>query len=119
MRAATASVYRLPLLNVYGRYDNDIERMERVIPLFIRRIGSDEPITIYGPEKVLDFTYVDSGSLEGIVKGIYALNEGRVVNHTINLAYGQGNSLIKMTGLVSRRSARSPLSQLSRRRWAR
>ena len=26
--------------NVYGRYDNDIERMERVIPLFIRRIGA-------------------------------------------------------------------------------
>jgi UDP-glucose 4-epimerase len=36
--------------NVYGRYDNDIERMERVIPLFIRRVARDEPITIYGPE---------------------------------------------------------------------
>jgi UDP-glucuronate 4-epimerase len=32
--------------NVYGRFDNDIGRMERVIPLFIRRIANDEPITI-------------------------------------------------------------------------
>ena len=45
--------------NVYGRYDVDIERMERVIPLFIRRIARGEPITIYGERKVLDFTYVD------------------------------------------------------------
>ncbi|HRO25749.1 MAG TPA: NAD-dependent epimerase/dehydratase family protein, partial [Promineifilum sp.] len=34
--------------NVYGRYDVDIERMERVIPLFIRKIARGEPITVYG-----------------------------------------------------------------------
>lgn len=38
--------------NVYGRYDIDIERMERVIPLFIRKIARDEPITVYGEKKV-------------------------------------------------------------------
>ena len=37
-----AKCYDLPYLvfrvsNVYGRYDNDLERMERVIPLFIDR----------------------------------------------------------------------------------
>ncbi len=50
-------VYRFS--NVYGRYDNDLERMERVIPLFIKKIRNHEPITIYGSDKVLDFTYVD------------------------------------------------------------
>ncbi|MFQ5617240.1 MAG: NAD-dependent epimerase/dehydratase family protein, partial [Anaerolineales bacterium] len=41
--------------NVYGRYDNDIERMERVIPLFVHKINNREQITIYGQDKVLDF----------------------------------------------------------------
>src|SRR5215204_4078621 len=85
--------------NVYGRYDNDIERMERVIPLFIRRIQADQPITIYGENKVLDFTYVDD-CVSGIISGIYALHEGKVENQTINLAYGKGNTLIKMAQLI-------------------
>jgi nucleoside-diphosphate-sugar epimerase len=81
--------------NVYGRFDNDIERMERVIPLFIRKIHRGEPITIYGKEKMLDFTYVDD-CINGVVRGIEVLLDGTEVNHTINLAYGQGNSLITM-----------------------
>jgi len=85
--------------NVYGRYDNDIERMERVIPLFIRRIARDEPITVYGPEKVLDFTYIDD-CIEGIVRGIEALCARRVTNQTINLAFGEGNTLVHMAELI-------------------
>ena len=34
--------------NVYGRYDNDLHRMVRVIPLFIHSMLRNEPITIYG-----------------------------------------------------------------------
>src|SRR3712207_5504304 len=93
--------------NVYGRYDNDLERMERVIPLFIKRIANDEPITIYGENKVLDFTYVDD-CVSGIVAGIHALHEGRVENQTINLAYGQGNTLIKMAQLVGKALGKQP-----------
>ncbi len=97
--------YDLPYLvfrfsNVYGRYDNDIGRMVRVIPLFVQRISQGLPITVYGPEKVLDFTYVDD-CVEGICSGIAALASGRVKNETINLAYGQGNTLIRMAQLVS------------------
>ena len=85
--------------NVYGRYDNDIERMERVIPLFVRKIGRGEPITVYGKEKVLDFTYVDD-CIEGIARGIELLVSGRDANHTINLAFGQGNSLVAMAEYI-------------------
>lgn len=85
--------------NVYGRYDNDIERMERVIPLFIRKIGRQEPITIYGQEKVLDFTYVDD-CIDGVYRGMEMLVSGRDANHTINLAYGQGNSLVTMAEYI-------------------
>src|SRR5436190_6421542 len=93
--------------NVYGRYDNDIERMERVIPLFIKRISQDEPITIYGENKVLDFTYVDD-CISGIASGVYALHEGRVENQTINLAYGHGNTLIKMAQYIGEAVGKEP-----------
>ena len=33
--------------------------MERVTPLFIRDVALGRPITIFGKEKVLDFTWVD------------------------------------------------------------
>ena len=97
--------YDLPYLvfrfsNVYGRYDDDIERLERVVPLFIRRIVRGEPITVYGKDKVLDFTYVDD-CVDGILRGIDALVAGRVINQTINLAYGQGNTLQDLVNIIS------------------
>jgi len=85
--------------NVYGRYDNDIDRMERVIPLFIRKISHQEPIIVFGKEKILDFTYVDD-CVDGIYRGIQLLLSGRDANQTINLAYGQGNSLGAMAGYI-------------------
>jgi UDP-glucose 4-epimerase len=85
--------------NVYGRYDIDIERMERVIPLFMRKIKNGETITIFGKEKVLDFTYIDD-CVAGIVNGVHVLAERKDANQTINLAYGQGNSLAAMAGYI-------------------
>lgn len=99
-----AQCYEMPYLvfrfsNVYGRYDNDIERMERVIPLFIRKIGRGEQVTIYGEDKTLDFTYVDD-CVDGIFRGIDLLVSRRGKNHTINLAYGQGATLIAMAKCI-------------------
>src|SRR5207253_8992660 len=92
---AYARCYDLPYLvfrfsNVYGRFDNDLHRMVRVLPLWIHKLARSEPITVYGEDKTLDFTYVDD-CIEGITRGIEALAAGRVANGTINLAYGQGN----------------------------
>lgn len=86
--------------NVYGRYDNDLHRMTRVLPLFIHRTMRGEPVTIYGPEKVLDFTYVDD-CVDGIARGIEAIASGRVQNETINLAYGEGNTLVRAAELIA------------------
>ena len=104
--------YDLPFLvfrfsNVYGRYDNDIERMERVIPLFIRMIDAGEPIVVYGKEKVLDFTFVDDCS-DGIIRGIDALATGKVSGQTINLAYGHGSTLVDVVNIVSLAVGRKP-----------
>jgi len=104
--------YSLPYLvfrfsNVYGRYDNDIDRLERVIPLFIDRIERGESIIVYGKEKVLDFTYVDD-AVSGILAGIDALVERRVVGQTINLAYGHGSTLVDMVNIVSLALGKKP-----------
>lgn len=99
-----AKCYGLPHLvfrfsNVYGRFDNDLARMERVTPLFVRKIAAGEPITVFGRNKMLDFTYVDD-CVAGLVAGIDALTSRRVVNQTINLAYGQGQTLYDLVSLI-------------------
>jgi len=100
-----ARCYALPYLvfrfsNVYGRYDNDLWRMDRVLPLWMHQLSRDEPITIFGGEKkVLDFTYIDD-CVEGIARGIYALASGEARNQTINLAYGEGNTLLRAATLI-------------------
>ena len=100
-----ARCYGLPYVvfrfsNVYGRFDNDLHRMVRVIPLFVHRLSRGEPITVYGREKTLDFTYVED-CVDGIARGVEALVERRVVNETINLAFGEGNTLVRMAELIA------------------
>ena len=49
---------------------------------------------------MLDFTYIDD-CVDGIARGVYALAEGRVTNETINLAYGEGNTLVRAAELIA------------------
>jgi nucleoside-diphosphate-sugar epimerase len=107
-----ARCYALPYLvfrfsNVYGRYDNDLRRMRRVLPLFIHSLSRGEPITVYGREKVLDFTYVDD-CIDGIARGVELLAGAQVANETINLAYGEGNTLVRAAELIAAELAVTP-----------
>jgi len=107
-----AECYGLPCLvfrfsNVYGRYDCDLERMERVIPLFIRRIARAEPIVVFGRDKVLDFTYVDD-CVAGVLRGIDAIADGGIRRETINLAYGHGSTLVDVVNLAGLTLNKSP-----------
>jgi UDP-glucuronate 4-epimerase len=87
--------------NVYGRFDSDLLRMERVLPLFMHQMSRGESITVFGgEEKVLDFTYIDD-CIDGIARGIERLAAGEVANDTINLAYGQGNTLVRAAQLIA------------------
>ncbi len=100
-----AQCYDLPFLvfrfsNVYGRFDNDLDRMERVIPLFMDRIAKGEAITVYGREKVLDFTYVDD-AVAGVIAGIDKLTARDVAGQTINLATGVGSTLHDLVNILS------------------
>lgn len=99
-----ALCYGLPVLtyrfsNVYGRYDNDLDRLERVTPLFIRDIAQGKTITVFGKEKVLDFTYVDD-CVDAIVRGIDRLYAGELSNETINVATGHGTSLVDLARFI-------------------
>jgi UDP-glucose 4-epimerase len=113
-----ARCYGLPYLvfrfsNVYGRFDNDLQRMERVIPLFIHQINRGQEITVFGGnEKTLDFTYV-ADCVDGVARGVEALGENRVVNETINLAYGQGNTLVRVAELIGKELGVEPKMTLA------
>jgi UDP-glucose 4-epimerase len=101
-----AKCYQLKTLvfrfsNVYGRFDNDLARMERVIPLFVKRIAAGEAIVVFGRDKMLDFTYVDD-CVSGIVAGVDGLRSGKVCGQTINLAYGQGQTLFDLVTFIER-----------------
>ena len=101
-----ARCYDLPYLvfrfsNVYGRYDSDLWRMERVLPLWMHALSRGEPITIFGgEEKLLDFTYIDD-CVAGIAQGVYRLESGELANETINLAFGEGNTLVRAANLIA------------------
>jgi UDP-glucose 4-epimerase len=59
-----------------------------------------ETVTVFGRDKVLDFTYVDD-CVEGITRGVEELAARRVTNETINLAFGEGNTLISAAELIA------------------
>lgn len=107
--------YKLPYLvfrfsNVYGRYDCDLERMERVIPLFIKRIADEQPIKVFGRNKVLDFTYIDD-CVQGIISGIDKVVSGEIKHETINLAYGRGNSLEDLVNIIALAVQKEPRAE--------
>lgn len=104
LAAAYRGCYGLPYLvfrfsNVYGRYDNDLRRLERVLWVFTRAIRRGEPLTVYGAEKLLDFTYVDD-AVDGLWRGIERLVGGTLAGETFNLAYGEGNRLTTLATLI-------------------
>ncbi|MDM8527656.1 NAD-dependent epimerase/dehydratase family protein [Anaerolineales bacterium HSG24] len=89
------------LSNVYGRYDNDLERMTRVIHVFIDQMRRGEPITIFDRRKNIDFTHIDD-CIQGIMLGIDKLMQGEVVNETINLSSGSPATLGYLAETIAR-----------------
>ncbi len=79
--------------NVYGMYDDS----DRVIPLFIRQSLANQQLTVFGEDKLLDFTYIDD-AIAGIISAIENFNQAQ--NDTYNLAYGEATSLIKVAELI-------------------
>lgn len=75
--------------NVYGMYDDSI----RVVPLFIRLARKNQPLTVFGKDKCLDFTYIDD-TVTGIIASLDRFEEAK--NDTYNLAFGEGTTIIQL-----------------------
>ncbi len=75
--------------NVYGMYDDSV----RVVPLFFRLARKNEPLTVFGKDKCLDFTYIDD-TVSGIIASIDKWDD--VKNDTYNLAFGDGTTILKL-----------------------
>ena len=88
--------------NVYGRYDNDLHRMARVLPLFIHSMSrgrADHGLRRRATRCSTSRTSTTAST--GSSRGIEALASGRVANETINLAYGEGNTLVRAAELIA------------------
>lgn len=79
--------------NVYGKYDDS----DRVIPLFIRQAWKGEDLTVFGKEKLLDFTYI-SDCISGIMKCIQRFDEVR--DNVFNIASGKGTTLLQLASRI-------------------
>lgn len=80
--------------NVYGRYDLS----DRVIPLFISQTYRGEDLTVFGADKVLDFTYLDD-CVDGVARVIQEFNKAG--GTTFNIASGEGSSLIELAERIT------------------
>ena len=70
------------------------------VHIFTRCMENGEEIPLFGDGTFRrDFTYVDD-CVDGICRGIDLLVSGRGANHTINLGFGQGSTLITMAEYI-------------------
>jgi len=79
--------------NVYGKYDAS----NRVIPLFIAQASREEDLTVFGDNKVLDFTYIDD-CVDGVTRVVNQFNKS--AGTTFNIASGQGTSLVELAEII-------------------
>jgi len=81
--------------NVYGMYDDS----DRVIPLFIKLCKEGKDLTIFGKEKLLDFTYIDD-AITGVKLCIEKFEIAK--NDVYNLAYGAGTTILETAEMINK-----------------
>jgi UDP-glucose 4-epimerase len=79
--------------NVYGMYDDS----NRVIPLFIRLADKNETLTVFGQDKLLDFTYIDD-NVDGLMLCLKKYEQAK--GKTFNLGNGEGTSIMALAETV-------------------
>src|SRR3989338_2846533 len=79
--------------NVYGMYDDSV----RVVPLFFHQARMGEPLTVFGKEKCLDFTYIDD-TVDAILLAIKQFDHAK--NDTYNIATGTGTTLSHLAARI-------------------
>src|SRR5436853_6768923 len=84
--------------NVYG---SERDLPERVIPKFMAKALRGQPITLYGGEQVLDFTFIDD-TVEGILRAYAAsLNGGGdLLGQQFHFVTGRGVSVSDLARMI-------------------
>ena len=73
------------------------DESSRIVPFFIRRCIENEDLTVFGEDKLLDFTYI-TDAVEGT---ILLLNKfDSIKNEVYNLATGDGISLLELAKII-------------------
>lgn len=80
--------------NVYGRYDAS----DRVVPLFVALATAGETLSVYGNDKVLDFTHLDD-CVDGVLSALD--NYEKVQGTALNVASGDGSSILEVARLIA------------------
>ncbi len=75
------------------------DRSDRFFPLIIRSMRRHKDVSIYGKEKLLDFTYIDD-CVVGIMRAIKRFPA--VKNNTFNIASGKGEFLVRVAGMLKK-----------------
>lgn len=79
--------------NVYGMYDNS----DRLMPLFIKNCMRNKDITVFGGNKVLDFTYIDD-TVDGVMKVVKNFNKSK--GQVFNIASGHGIKILDVANMI-------------------
>jgi len=79
--------------NVYGMYDDS----NRLLPLFIRQCESGQDLTVFGKDKLLDFTYVDD-TVAGILLCLEKFDIAK--NEVYNIANGKGVTILEVAEFI-------------------
>jgi UDP-glucose 4-epimerase len=96
----------LRLANVYGPGDRD-----RVIPLFAKAAASDQPLTVYGKRKVVDFVWIGTVT-DALLKSAL----GPFVRGPANVASGKGVNIVDLAHrVVQLTRSSSPVQIVSER----
>lgn len=82
--------------NVYGMYDES----DRFLPKLIKDAKRGKDITIFGKDKVLDFTYLDD-CVDGTVRCVEQFETAK--NNVFNIASGAAEKLVTVAGIIKRK----------------
>ncbi|MBI4659145.1 MAG: NAD-dependent epimerase/dehydratase family protein, partial [Verrucomicrobia bacterium] len=69
----------------------------RVVPLWIRGALHNEPLVVYGPEKKLDFTYLDD-AVDGIRRALERFDAAR--GKPINISSGTSVEIVSVARML-------------------
>ncbi len=95
--------------NVYGKYDQS----DRLFPTMINKLKQDEPVIIFGKEKLLDFTYIDD-CIDGIVLGIEKFHLAK--NNIYNISSGESHKLLDVVNRLKKKLKSTSLVHINQNR---